>query len=532
MGGGDERLTHHVFTVILLAATSNLEDLIRLTPGSRDQIRKYWFIIGLFQAYIAPAVFAILFFVLPSFFRRLAQKMGYRTRTVRDAKALTMLYIFFLVNHLLMFTLSSAFIAIYGQLRQLVLMGILSDAHISEYVAQLAKNISDLSSFWINVVCVKAFGVSMEIAQILPVVSLAIRSVFTRLSPRRVKAISSQPPHFDFVQSYNIVLFFFTIALAYSSTSPLILPFALIYFSVVSFVYKYMLMYIYVTKTESGGQVWPILFRSIMVSTIVFQLVTFALLYLKGGVPQAYVVLPLPVLTLGHLILYSRYLKFLEYVSADDDDDGELLSGALLLAQQYRDPALSAAHLIMPIIHDDVKHLLSRVYPGYVQQQQHAIDPSPSCTTEAAEYNDPPPPINPSYYDQHITLYNPRDNRSIVLRAVTDAYFRGPEQDENDHCPYCCPYIGTDDDLPEPSAPPIEQLTEDSDGVKQLSTIRKQHTMLPSIIPPPEQPSCRIQARHGQAPPLPLDVAVPPPPYEPSSSSTERHRRHSAPDTF
>ena len=485
---------------------SNIVNMIRMYPESKEYIDKYWFILGLVEAYIAPCVMAILFFALPRFFRRLVNSQGYLTRSHADQKVLIMLYTFFIANHLVAFTITSVFLGIYGQLRQLVLDGILADEIISEYVAQLAKNIADFSCFWINVVCVKAFGVSLEVVQVIPVVMIRLRRLFIRSTPRRIKKLLS-PPNFEFAQNYNIVLFFFTIALMYSTTSPLVLPFASIYFAAASFVYKYMLMYIYVTKVETGGSIWPAVYHSTMFSTVLFQLVSAILIILKGGFEQGCVILPLPVLTLIYQFFYTRRLNRIassvvaSMITHHSHHHG---NPTWTLEYQYCDPRLQDTHL-MPIIHSNMRSLLGQIYPKYKQGQAPVNSTSDiiTATTVADDAisavaqpsihstNDICP-INPNYNDdQHITLYNPTDNRSVIFQTVSDAFYLHMAGDYNNASCTCCgvshdrksgavdaPADTNDSDFREPSAPPVEVLLSppsSSSKADMISTSQQHH---------------------------------------------------------
>lgn len=378
-----------------LSATSNIVNLIRMLPNAEQFINDHSFLMGIIQSWFTPIVMAVFFYALPYFFRFLSQQQGYQTQTTLDRKVLTKLYIFFIINNPLVFTLASMLISIYGQIRSLLLSGTLESGQqsISDYVAQIAKNILDVSTFWINYVCIQALGITMEMAQVLPLVIITLRKWITRPSPRQLRELA-QPPEFDYPQNYNLLLFFFTIALLYSAIALLVLPFALLYFAMATVVYKYMLMYIFVTKIESGGKIWPVLFQTIMTSTWLFQLFMIIILNLKGGHVQSYVLIPLPIITLLFQVFYYRRIRKLGSYLIDSwsaSQEAALIdehaSATMLLAptksqdsivehekphskrrhkkhdlaQQFKDPALHKK-LLTPMVHEDVRHLLPQVY--------------------------------------------------------------------------------------------------------------------------------------------------------------------------
>lgn len=383
-----------------LSATSNIVNLIRMLPNSEEFIDNNAFLMGMIQSYFTPIVMALFFLVLPMLFRFLSKQQGYHTQTTLDRKVFTKLYIFFIINNLLVFTLASIFIGIYGQIRSLVLNGTLADdINIATYIVQLAKNITNVSTFWINYVCVKALGLTMEMAQVLPLLLITLRKWITRPSPRELRELA-QPPPFDYPLAYNMLLFFFTIALLYSAIAPLVLPFALLFFVVSTIVYKYMLMYIFVTKIESGGRMWPVLFQALLTSTILFQVLMIIILNLKGGHVQSYVLIPLPVLTIGFQYFYYRRMQtlgaFLTGTASGTiapiiiEEEQEKLAPVDTekkshgkkhkkdnkqqdLSNQFQDPAIHKK-LLTPMIHDDVKHLLPQVYHHTVQPVENAFE--------------------------------------------------------------------------------------------------------------------------------------------------------------
>ncbi|PHZ10123.1 DUF221-domain-containing protein, partial [Rhizopus microsporus ATCC 52813] len=375
-----KRMTGHIFYWVFvfawmipmsaLSATSNVINLIRLIPNSANFIENHQIIMGLIQSYFTPVVMAIFFYLLPIFFRFLSQQQGYWTKTALDRKVLVKLYIFFIINNLLVFTLTSMFIGIYGQLKGLVQSGVTEEVSLVDYIMQLAKNISQVSTFWINYVCLHSLGLTMELAMILPLITITLRKFFTRPSPAELRELA-RPPEFDYPKNYNLLLFFFTISLIYSAMSPFILPFACLYFCVASMVYKYLLVYVYETRMESGGKIWPVLFQTIMTSTIFFQLIMILILVFKGGNLQAYLLIPLPVFTLIYQYFYYRRMHIhgsyifgthskLPLPQHAPSTEKSKTEPAKTLKSQFQDPAYHQK-LSAPTVHDDVKHLLPKV---------------------------------------------------------------------------------------------------------------------------------------------------------------------------
>ncbi|KAI7847979.1 hypothetical protein BDC45DRAFT_524542 [Circinella umbellata] len=433
-----------------LSATSNIVNIIRLFPNSKEFIDNNTILMGMIQAWFTPIVMALFFILLPHLFRFLSKQQGYQTHTTLDRKVLVKLYVFFIINNLLVFTLASIFIGIFGQIRSLILSGTLNDDQnsVEDYITQMAKNISDVSTFWINYVCIKALGLTMEMAQLVPLLIITLRKWITRPSPRELREVA-QPPEFDYPLAYNMLLFFFTITLLYSAIAPLILPFALLFFTMSTVVYKYMLMYIFVTKTESGGRIWPVLFQAIMISTLLFQVLMIIILSLKDGYIQCYVLIPLPILTIIFQYFYYRRMRTLgEFLVGTDSSSGILLPIPIEnetmikdenddertrpldynnkkkkkketattsssdkendLSKQFQDPGLHKK-LMTPMIHDDVMHLLPQVYHKTentmsegIEMMRHRMD------------------LNQQHGFEHQQSNNQRESRRLTVLEIND----------------------------------------------------------------------------------------------------------------
>lgn len=62
------------------------------------------------------------------------------------------------------------------------------------------------------------------------------------------------------------------VALIYTPLAPLVTVCAAVVFWISGVVYKYQLMFVFVTKVESGGGLWNIIINRLLASTICMQL--------------------------------------------------------------------------------------------------------------------------------------------------------------------------------------------------------------------------------------------------------------------
>jgi hypothetical protein len=86
---------------------------------------------------------------------------------------------------------------------------------------------------------------------------------------------------------------------------------------------KYQLFYVYVTKKETGGAWWPIVFGTICITICFFQLITFFSLASIGGatIPPTIYVTMQPVFTcFFYYICMSYLMPKCELLKAEDED--------------------------------------------------------------------------------------------------------------------------------------------------------------------------------------------------------------------
>ncbi|KAI8334567.1 hypothetical protein BC941DRAFT_431570 [Chlamydoabsidia padenii] len=404
-----------------LSASSNVKDFIKLFPNSNAFLHQHKTFVALLSSWFTPLVMALFFLILPKIMRVLSMHQGYLTGTSLDRQVFAKLYTFFLINNLLVFTVTSTFMKLYAQIKAAaqgdeVLTVESFFLTMTENLVLVAKNLSDVSTFWLSYVTLKGLGVIIDLAQIFVLLSITLKKFFTKPSPRQLQEMT-RPSQFDYPIFYNLLIFFFTVGLLYSVISPLVLPFTMLYFMLATMVFKYLLMYVFVTGVETGGQMWRILFNRMIISILLFQVVMIGILKLKSANGPAYTCIPLPILTaLFKLYCFRRLDPHAYYYKPDFVDDMSWFGQRLLpslppsisegsfmsslfssdsktinnsnasvrssssmgkqqdnqqqsIGQRFGDPAFFA-ELAIPMVHENVRHLLPGLY-GTQSETQH-----------------------------------------------------------------------------------------------------------------------------------------------------------------
>src|SRR5690349_3622330 len=89
-------------------------------------------------------------------------------------------------------------------------------------------------------------------------------------------------PAFDYAAYYNYFLFYSTVTLPLATIPPLVLPAAALYFSIDVYLKKFLLLYIFVPGTESGGMFWRVLFHRFVFASVLANLVVFLTVWVQG----------------------------------------------------------------------------------------------------------------------------------------------------------------------------------------------------------------------------------------------------------
>lgn len=384
-----------VLTVLYIAPNmlvaiflSNLSNLGKLWPTFESNLYAHptWW--GIVQGIASPAVQTLFYLILPTIFRRLSQRSGDMTKTSRERHVLNKLYAFFVFNNLIVFSLFAAswsFVTavIADSKKESGWDAIKEAGFVNGIVRALYQN----TVYWISWQLQRNLGSAVDLAQAWSLIVITFRRHFLNPTPREVIEFTAPQP-FMYAEHYNNYLFVATVGLAYGTLQPLMLPITALFFVVDTWLKKYLLQYVFITKTESGGAFWRNIFNRFMFATLLFDVVVALLIS-----AQSYTWLmlecmaPLPFLLLAFKIACAKtFDKQYHYYSTKSLAEIERGTAALgtagelkkakkntaRVAVRFGHPALYQK-LITPMVHAKSQHLLKQVYHGRVDTED---DPS------------------------------------------------------------------------------------------------------------------------------------------------------------
>jgi hypothetical protein len=355
-----------------LAILSNLINVIRLFPKSGQIIDQHQLLMGIIQCYLTPWLLILLLYPLPRIFKLVTVHQGCISKSETDGRVFIQLYGLFVINCLFIFSCVNVMIGIVGQITALTEAAQFSGASISIYVVQIAKNMTDISTFWINYICIESVSIVSKLVKIRPLFFSALFGMEKCYTPRQVEHLRSSP--FPFAKNYSLVAAFFTVTLVYTVIQPMILPFSLIFFCMAMPVFKYKILFIYKTNAETYGKPWPYIFAATIASVIIFQIMMIVVLSLKSGLLQIYTIIPLPIMTFFFLVYYTRRLigiyhqqvctekPLFKILPEMDIEMGGASTSCMSVPDTFFSPSYVHQPLWKPQIYDQYKPLLPELY--------------------------------------------------------------------------------------------------------------------------------------------------------------------------
>ncbi|KAG0218308.1 hypothetical protein BGX33_007813 [Mortierella sp. NVP41] len=348
----------------LLTTIAKLDRITGLFPATKPFFEQRPFVAGMVQSLLPILALDILMLLVRKLIVYLAWFQGNITKSSTDRSTLAKFHLFFTLNNLIVFALSSTIIGFFAQIKTILISFSFNDAtwqaikdfiaHQDNIVELLSESVISTSLFWVNYISLRNFGALLDLSQ---VVSLVLYWAKSTVTPRESKAMD-KPDVFDFPLFFSGQLFSLTVSLLYSVISPLVLFFAAIYFSLSSLVYKYQLMYVFRTKVETGGRLFRVVYNRLFVALFLFQIVMIGVLNLKTAHKHSLAVVPLPLLTLLFKIFLARHydpkIDYYTYGTSRKTSN----KGGKTLSSTFENPAIKSK-MISALVPDGAKKMLS-----------------------------------------------------------------------------------------------------------------------------------------------------------------------------
>ncbi|KIW46497.1 uncharacterized protein PV06_02166 [Exophiala oligosperma] len=381
---------------------SNLSNLALVWPAFRTSLNAHkggWAIV---QGIASPAITSLVYLVLPVIFRRLQIRAGDVTKTDRERHVLRNLYGFFTFNNLIIFSIFSA-------VWQYVTLVVEYDRQGNDTWTSLRRgnlflvittSLCQISPFWVTWILQRNLGAAIDLAQLWHLTYVWFARTFMAPTPRQ-NIEWTAPPVFEYASYYNYFLFYTTVALCYSTLQPIVLVVTALYFSIDCFLKKYLLMYVFVTKTESGGQFWVTIFNRIVFAAMLSNVIIAIVVKARGTWALVAAIAPLLVIMVAFKWYCMKTFDMdLKYYARGGMQDQENLAAtdkhhpAEKISSKFGHPALYKP-LMTPMVHAKAKHLLGEIYRGRLDSEGGQSTTFSDIAMQPMSPNKPPPPDVP-----------------------------------------------------------------------------------------------------------------------------------------
>ncbi|THH04318.1 hypothetical protein EW145_g5613 [Phellinidium pouzarii] len=333
---------------------------------------------------LPPSVSALFGWFLPVIMRRLTRFQGAITRSRLDRAVVARYFAFLIISQLFIFTLIGVII---NSVKEIV-QQIGKHTSFKDIVNNLDKlpdtintTYIDQANYWLTFFPLRGFLAVFDLAQVLHLVMTWIKTWLFGRTPRDIREWT-QPPDFEYAIYYSNILFMCAVAIMFAPLAPLVAVAAAVVFWMNSFVYKYQLMFVYVTKVESGGRLWNVVINRLLLTVVFMQMLMVLTIGLQEGwrTFQWISTLPPILIIFGFKIYLNR--KFLSaftwYVPSDEElslakvhsERGDVNGSRL--EKRFGHPALHA-ELFTPMLHASMMPLLPEVYHGRIATESMQV---------------------------------------------------------------------------------------------------------------------------------------------------------------
>jgi hypothetical protein len=332
---------------------------------------------GIAQGILAPLVQTLMYMGVPVVFRRLFTHSGDVSKTSRERHVTARLYAFFVFNNLLVFSVFGSawrFVASVIAAQDRGVWQAIQDGHL---FSQLMTGLCNVSTFWLTWQMQRNLGAAIDLSQAWIFTYSWIQRKFFSPTPRELIELSAPQP-FPYADYYNNYLFVSTVGLCMGTLQPIILPITAFYVGMDYIFKKYLLQYVFITKTESGGRFWKLLVNRMLFAVLLGNAVI-ALVVGAQGVGSInsvengnmlYAMIPLPLLLLAFKLYCKRayddkllYYSTIPYSDLECSQHPNQISSKRnqKVAVRYGNPAIYKK-LLTPMVHAKSQHLLKEIY--------------------------------------------------------------------------------------------------------------------------------------------------------------------------
>jgi hypothetical protein len=224
--------------------------------------------------------------------------------------------------------------------------------------------------------------VVFDLAQIINLLWISIKTRLFGRTPRDIREWT-QPPEFEYAIYYSNLLFMAAVGLVFAPLAPLVVVSATVVFWMSSWVYKYQLMFVFVSKVETGGRLWNVIINRLLFCVLLMQMLmvlTIGLQYRFRSLAWLTTLPPILIVILFKFYLNRSILPAFNYYNPTEEElrmakvhSERSDTRGNRLEKRFGHPSLHT-ELFTPMLHANMASLLSQVYSGKIARDEAKLD--------------------------------------------------------------------------------------------------------------------------------------------------------------
>jgi hypothetical protein len=346
---------------------------------------------GIAQGILAPSLQTLIFMAVPILFRRLYTHAGDVSKTSRERHVCSRLYAFTVFNNIVVFSIFGSTWRFVTSVIAAQDQGVWEAIKSAHLFSKVMTGLCNISTFWLTWQMQRTLGAAIDLVQAWPLAWAFFERRFMSPTPRQLIELSAPQP-FMYAEYFSNYLVVTTVGLIFGTLQPIILPVTAFYVAVDVWFKKYLLQYVLITKTESGGRFWRLLINRLLFA-VMFSNAVIALIVGAQGIGSVnpvqngsmlYAMIPLPFLlaafkwfckrSFDDKLIYYSTVPFSDMEGVGGADNPKLKRNDRV-ATRFGHPALYK-RLITPMMHAKSQHLLKEIYGHRSQADRNIFEAS------------------------------------------------------------------------------------------------------------------------------------------------------------
>ncbi|PSN63117.1 DUF221-domain-containing protein [Corynespora cassiicola Philippines] len=406
----------NILTSVFLSDFSHLGLVWPAFQSNLEQHRTGW---SIAQGILAPLIQTLMYMGVPIVFRRLYTHAGDVSKTSRERHVTSRVYAFFVLNNLVVFSVFGSAWRFVAAVIAAQDQGVWEAMRSSHLFSKVMTGLCNVSTFWLTWQMQRNLSAATDLVQAWPLIWGFIEKRWFSPTPRQLIELTAPQP-FEYADYYNNFLFVATVGLCIGTLQPIILPITAFYMAIDVWFKKYLLQYVFITKTESGGRFWRLLVNRLLFAVVLSNAVIALVVGAQGigsidsigNGSMLYAMIPLPFLLAGFKWYCKRtFDDKLTYYATEPFSDPEGTGTpenpkpkrSDRVAVRFGHPALYKK-LITPMVHAKSQHLLKEIYGTRSKADRNIFDMPHRRSTDRAT-----PSLPVGYGDVYMAELDPHE---------------------------------------------------------------------------------------------------------------------------